>query len=130
MRPEAPRKLSEAAAAYFGWLTKRLEQYTAEQWLPVDGTTLATLAELLESQEQLQDALAAEPLNAAYLRLRLQYAAAVATYSRMVGLAPAHRKHRLTAEDQTERPDRLQSIAEELGLDLATVAAADAAIAR
>ena len=114
-RPEPPRKLSEAAAAYFGWLTKRLDRSSAEQWLPVDGTTLATLAELLESQEQLLDALTAEPLNATYLRLRLQYAAAVATYSRMVGLCPAHRKHQNNAEYNRER---LQRIADELGLDL------------
>jgi hypothetical protein len=112
--PETPRPLSEAATAYYGWLMQRLQTGTIiSQWQSVDGTLLATLAELLETQEKLAEHLQTEPLQPTYLKLRLQLAAQLASYSRMLGLCPKHR------EQQPKKPtdERLQQIAEELGLD-------------
>lgn len=113
MKPETPRKLSAAAAGYYGWLWNKLEQAAAEDWQPVDGTLLAAAAELLEAQELLRDALAEDSTNATLLRLRLQYAAQVASYSKLLGLCPKHRERKtgLTAE-------AIDRIAEELGVSL------------
>jgi hypothetical protein len=111
MKPETPRPLSEAAAAYYGWLIQRLTQ-TSNEWQPVDGTLLATLAELLELQEQLAEALQQQPLNPTYTRLRLQLSAQIACYSRLLGLCPKHRNQ------LRQEPADLAKVAEELGLDL------------
>jgi hypothetical protein len=61
-KPVSPRPLSETATKYFKWLLTRLGTGKKESaWCKIDGTLLATLAELLESQERVSTMLEQMP---------------------------------------------------------------------
>lgn len=90
--PESPRSLSPTAQMNFAWLAERLGTATqGSPWRRIDGACLATLSELLESEQQLAAALLSDPVNAALLRLRIQYADRIYKYSGLVGMTPRDR---------------------------------------
>lgn len=91
--PESPRELSPAAAGYFAWLVERLRVDEAgSKWHRVDGCLLASMAELLESEERLGSMLRADPTSERLLRLRMQHADRVAKLSALLGLCPRDRE--------------------------------------
>lgn len=91
--PESPRELSPVAAVYFQWLVERLRvDEVGSKWHRVDGCLLASMAELLESEERLGAMLNADPTNERLLRLRMQHADRVAKLSALLGLCPRDRE--------------------------------------
>jgi hypothetical protein len=97
-KPVSPRPLSETATKYFKWLLTRLGTGKKESaWCKIDGTLLATLAELLESQEQVSTLLKQMPESLELHRLRNALAGQVQRMSAVVGLSPVDRA-RLPAE--------------------------------
>lgn len=90
--PEPPRELSPAAAKYFAWLIDRLQaSEPGSSWSKIDGVLLASLAELLESEERLGVMMAENPGNEKLMRLRMQHSDRVAKLSALVGLCPRDR---------------------------------------
>ena len=106
-KPVSPRPLSETATKYFKWLLTRLGTGKKESaWCKIDGTLLATLAELMESQERVSTLLATMPESLELHRLRNALAGQVQRMSAVVGLSPIDRA-RLPAElpvDAAEDP--------------------------
>jgi hypothetical protein len=97
-KPVSPRPLSESATTYFKWLLTRLGTGKKESaWCKIDGTLLATLAELLESQERVSTMLAQMPESLELHRLRNALAGQVQRMSAVIGLSPIDRA-RLPAE--------------------------------
>jgi hypothetical protein len=97
-KPVSPRPLSETATKYFKWLLTRLGTGKKESaWCKIDGTLLATLAELMESQEQVSALLATMPESLELHRLRNALANQLQKMSSLVGLSPVDRA-RLPAE--------------------------------
>jgi hypothetical protein len=97
-KPVSPRPLSETATKYFRWLLTRLGTGKKESaWCKIDGTLLATLAELMESQEKVSEMLATMPESLELHRLRNALAGQLQRLSAVVGLSPVDRA-RLPAE--------------------------------
>lgn len=101
--PQSPRILSKRAKKYFAWLVERLGAASdGSPWQRIDGATLASLAELLESEELLATALAGDPFNERLLRLRLQHSDRIYKFSGIVGLTPRDRE-RLPQAGEADR---------------------------
>jgi hypothetical protein len=64
--------------------------------------TLATLAELLESQAAIAGKLRDDPTNDRFLRLRLNYAAQISRFSALLGLCPRDRQNQPTTGESAE----------------------------
>jgi hypothetical protein len=110
-KPVSPRPLSPTAAGYFKWLLTRLGAGKKESaWCKIDGTLLATLAELMESQEQVSTLLATMPESLELHRLRNALAGQVQRMSAVIGLSPIDRA-RLPAELPVDgKEDAFQAI--------------------
>lgn len=90
--PVSPRALSPRAQGLFSWLVDKLKaDDPTTGWARIDGVTLATLAEVLESQEKIASLIADDPADLALLRLRNQFAAQVVRLSALVGMTPIDR---------------------------------------
>ena len=97
-KPASPRPLSATATTYFKWLLARLGAGKKESaWCKIDGALLATLSELLESQERVSTMLAQMPESLELHRLRNALAGQMQRLSAVVGLSPFDRA-RLPAE--------------------------------
>ena len=91
--PERPRELSPKAERYFRWLIERLHaDEPGSPWHRLDGVLLASLAELLESEERLGEMLEADATNERLLRLRMQHVDRVSKLSALVGMCPRDRE--------------------------------------
>jgi hypothetical protein len=110
-KPVSPRPLSETATKYFKWLLTRLGTGKKESsWCKIDGTLLATLSELLESQERVSTMLEQLPESLELHRLRNALAGQVQRMSAVVGLSPVDRA-RLPAEVPVDgKDDAFQAI--------------------
>jgi hypothetical protein len=97
-KPASPRPLSSTAATYFKWLLARLGAGKKESaWCKIDGALLATLSELMESQQQVSTLLAQMPESLELHRLRSNLAGQIQRMSVVIGLSPIDRA-RLPAE--------------------------------
>jgi hypothetical protein len=97
-KPVSPRPLSEIATRYFKWLLTRLGAGKKESaWCKIDGALLATLSELMESQERVSTMLAQMPESLELHRLRNALAGQMQRLSAVIGLSPIDRA-RLPAE--------------------------------
>jgi hypothetical protein len=97
-KPASPRPLSATAATYFKWLLTRLGAGKKESnWCKIDGALLATLSELMESQERVSTMLEQMPESLELHRLRNALAGQMQRLSAVVGLSPFDRA-RLPAE--------------------------------
>ncbi len=104
-KPQSPRELSISARRHFDWLIERLAAGDdSSPWRRIDGACLASLAELLESEERLAELLHDDPANERYMRLRLQHSDRVFRFSAIVGLTPRDRE-RLPQNSDTELDD-------------------------
>ena len=109
-KPTSPRPLSSTAAAYFKWLLARLGAGKKESaWCKIDGALLATLSELMESQERVSTMLAQMPESLELIRLRNALAGQVQRMSAVIGLSPFDRA-RLPAEMPADKDDPFQEI--------------------
>jgi hypothetical protein len=97
-KPTSPRPLSPVAARHFKWIIARLNATGKNStWCRIDGVTIATLAELLESQERVSTMLAQMPESLEIHRMRNTLTASITRMSGLVGLSPIDRA-RLPAE--------------------------------
>jgi hypothetical protein len=97
-KPASPRPLSATAAAYFKWLITRLGAgQKSSSWCKIDGALLATLSELMESQERVSTMLGQMPESLELHRLRSNLAGQMQRLSAVIGLSPIDRA-RLPAE--------------------------------
>lgn len=100
--PQSPRTLTKRAQELFDWLCDRLETESAGSvWRRVDGSTLATMSELLLDQESVADGLSKDPCNDKLLRLRIQLSDRIYKFSSLIGLTPIDRQ-RLPANEVDE----------------------------
>ena len=97
-KPTTPRPLSPTAMKHFKWLLTRLGAgQKSSNWRRIDGALLATLAEVLESQESVASMLTDLPSSLELIRLRSNLAGQMQRLSALVGLSPIDRA-RLPAE--------------------------------
>jgi hypothetical protein len=97
-KPTTPRPLSPTAMKHFKWLLTRLGAgQKSSNWRRIDGALLATLAEVLESQESVASMLTDLPSSLELIRLRSNLAGQMQRLSAVVGLSPIDRA-RLPAE--------------------------------
>lgn len=97
--PEPPRQLTKRAGELFQWLVDRLvTDEDATAWRPVDGVLLASVAETLAAEEQLERMLAEDPENDRLLRLRGTYVDRIAKLSGLIGLCPRDRSRQPSVE--------------------------------
>jgi len=109
-KPTSPRPLSARSKTLFSWLVTRLGAGKKESWCRIDGTLLATLAELLESQERVATMLTETPESTELIRLQSNLAGQVQRMSAVIGLSPIDRS-RLPAELPVDgKDDAFQSI--------------------
>jgi len=110
-KPVSPRPLSSTAERYFKWLLTRLGTGKKESaWCKIDGTLLATLAELMESQERVSTMLEQLPESLELHRLRSNLAGQMQRLSAVIGLSPVDRA-RLPAELPVDgKEDAFQAI--------------------
>ncbi len=116
-QPEPPRKLTAEADACFTWLLQRLgTDSRPSPWHRVDGTVVATFAELLESQEHLATALAQNPADEKLLRLRLQYAQQIGRFSSLLGMTPRDRDRCPQVPAESDQNDAVAGLMKRLGI--------------
>lgn len=90
--PLSPRALSPRAAALFSWLVDKLKADDPDStWSRVDGVLIASLSELMETQERVASQLADSPGDLGLMRVRVQVAAQIARMSATIGLTPIDR---------------------------------------
>lgn len=100
--PQSPRLLQERAQELFDWLCERLQvDAPGTVWKRLDGTILATVAELMADQEAVAAGLAQDPCSPQLLRLRIQFADRLYKYSSLLGLSPKDRE-RVPANESEE----------------------------
>ena len=104
-KPTTPRPLSPTAMKHFKWLITRLGAgQKSSNWRRIDGALLATLAEVLESQESVASMLTDLPSSLELIRLRSNLAGQMQRLSALVGLSPIDRA-RLPAEVPVDGKD-------------------------
>lgn len=103
--PELPRRASKRAVYFTEWLVERMPE---AQWSRIDGALLLSVAELLELQEIVAEALAENPTDPRYMRLRMQCYDKLKSASAVLGLAPADRARlpNTAADDDEDDPFR------------------------
>jgi hypothetical protein len=113
--PCSPRVLSPRASVLFGWLIDKLKaDDPGSQWSRIDGTILASLSELLESQEHVASQLADNPASVALMRVRIQLAGQISRMSAIIGLTPIDRKRQPVAVPTKARKDPFTKIMERM----------------
>ena len=113
--PISPRALSPRATALFSWLVDKLDADDPKSnWHRIDGALLASLAEVMESQERIASMIADDPSDLALYRLRNQFAQQVVRMSALVGLSPFDRARQPAIEPEQESDDPLASIMERM----------------
>jgi phage terminase small subunit len=104
--PVSPRVLSPRAQALYQWLSDRLQADDPQSGFNrIDGTVIATLAEVLESQEHVASALADNPTDNGLIRLRGSLADRVRAYSALLGMAPMDRARLPTSAVDDDEDD-------------------------
>ena len=107
--PESPRDLSPRAKFFFEWLIERLGAgEDGSEWDRVDGSLLASVAELLESEEQIAKLLREAPGDLGLHRLRGQFSDRIVRASGLLGLCP---------KDRERLPKSREGTAEDPGFD-------------
>ena len=95
--PLSPRALSPRAQALFGWIVDKLSADDPQSgFARVDGAVIATLAEILQSQEQVSSMLADTPADLQLHRLRNNLASQIVRLSAVLGLSPFDRSRQPT----------------------------------
>lgn len=105
--PVSPRALSPRSQALYAWLIDKLKADDPQSGFNrIDGTVIASLAEVMESQEAVASALADDPTNNGLIRLRGALADRVRAYSALLGMAPLDRSRLPAApvEDDNDNP--------------------------
>ena len=97
--PISPRALAPRAQALFGWVVDKLSADDPKSgFARVDGAVIATLAEILQSQEQVSSMLADNPADLQLHRLRNNLASQIVRLSAVLGLSPFDRSRQPTVE--------------------------------
>lgn len=113
--PQTPRVLSPRAQALFAWLCERLDvEDPAKGWRRADGILLASIAELMESQEKVASALADDPTSLGLHRLRNNLTQQVSRLSSLIGLCPFDRSRMPTAAPEDDNVQVFQDIMERM----------------
>jgi len=113
--PLSPRVLSPRSQALFSWLLDKLRADDPNSgWHRVDGALLASLSEILESQERIASMLADCPGDLALHRLRNQLAQQVVRMSALIGLSPFDRARQPTMQADQGAVNPLDSIMERM----------------
>ena len=109
--PVSPRALSPRATALFSWLLDKLNaDDPGSPWSRIDGTVIASLAELMESQERVASLLADSPGDLGLLRIRIQMAGQISRMSAIVGLTPIDRKRQPQAMPPEDKENKFEAI--------------------
>ena len=109
--PVSPRALSPRASVLFGWLCDKLKaDDPGSPWSRVDGVLLASLSELLETQEKIASQLADSPNDLGLMRVRIQVAAQISRMSSVIGLSPVDRARLPKALPAEDTEDAFESI--------------------
>lgn len=117
--PQSPRVLSPRAGALFSWLCDKLAcDNEKSTWCRIDGALLASLAEVLESQEKIASMIADDPADLALHRLRNQLSQQIVRMSGLIGLSPFDRARQPQPEPEADAGDVLQSIMERMARGL------------
>ena len=112
--PEPPRSLSERAKVHFEYLIERLPESV---WSRVDGVLLASVAELLESQEIIANELRNDPADLRLIRARMQLHEKLKGISAVLGMSPRDRAL-LSIEPQVEENDPMRELLLRQGCDI------------
>ena len=109
--PTSPRALSPRATALFAWLVDKLKaDDPTSTWSRVDGVLIASLSELMETQERVASQLADSPDDLGLMRVRVQVAAQIARMSATIGLTPIDRARLPQAIPADDKTDAFESI--------------------
>ena len=109
--PTAPRALSPRATVLFGWLCDKLHtDDPGSAWARIDGVVLASLSELMESQERVSSLLADTPGDLGLMRIRIQLAAQISRMSATIGLTPIDRSRLPRVTPVDDKPNAFEAI--------------------
>lgn len=110
--PQSPRILSPRAQVLFVWLCERLDVGDPiKGWRRADGALLASLAEIMESQEHIASRIADDPASLGLHRLRNNLTQQVSRLSATIGLCPFDRSRQPAVDvEQTQDDPILASI--------------------
>ena len=109
--PVSPRQLSPRADELFQWLTDKLGADNADSgWKRVDGAFIASMAELVESQESVSALLVDDPQNLEAIRLRNVLASQIVRMSGIAGLTPFDRSRHPKPTSEPAVDDPFQKI--------------------
>jgi hypothetical protein len=110
-RPESPRELSTRAKFFFDWLIDRLgAAEDGSGWDRADGSLLASIAELLESEEILGELIRKNPGDLKLHRMRGQFSDRLVRASGLLGLCPKDRERLPKARAVVEEDDPFHSL--------------------
>ena len=113
--PQSPRVLSPRAETLFKWLSERLTvNDPSKGWRRADGVLLASLAEILESQEAVASQIADDPANVGLHRLRNNLTQQITRLSSLVGLCPFDRSRQPQFQEQTDDTEFVKDIFERM----------------
>lgn len=114
--PESPRELSPRAKFFFDWLIERLgASEDGSEWDRVDGSLLASIAELLESEETIAKLLRDDPSDLKLHRLRGQFSDRIVRASGLIGLCPKDRERLPKANEADGQDHAFASLMERMG---------------
>jgi phage terminase small subunit len=109
--PQSPRSLAPRAQALFGWICDKLGCDDPQNGFQrVDGAMIASLAEIMQSQEQVASLLADDPGNLGAHRLRNNLASQICRMSGILGLSPFDRSRQPEIEQEPDGADPFQDI--------------------
>jgi len=109
--PISPRNLSPRAQALFGWICDKLGCDDPQNGFHrIDGELIASLAEIMQSQEQVSSMLADDPTNLGAHRLRNNLASQICRISGILGLSPFDRARMPALEAEQDDTNPLVSI--------------------